>query len=77
MIDYKWVTGRPTVQLAFITRPRTALNPFVEWPPAQYYFLIWVVGRSRGGAARRTGGMAGREGRENDPARMQLLCALT
>jgi len=39
MIDYKWVTGRPTVQLAFIIRPRTALNPFVEWPPAQYYFL--------------------------------------
>ena len=23
MIDYKWVTGRPTAQLAFITRPLT------------------------------------------------------
>ena len=40
------------------------LTPSLNGLPAQYLFLIWVVGRSRGGAARRTGGMAWREGRE-------------
>ena len=57
--------------------PRTALNPFVEWPPAlniTSLYGLWVE------AVEEPPGVpeAWHEGKgENDPARMQLLCALT
>ena len=37
MIDYKWVTGRPTAQLAFITRPLT-LETGVRFPVGSLVF---------------------------------------
>ena len=57
--------GKDCKSVAGLGGPRTALNPFVEWPPAQYYFLIWSEGdKQEGGRQTVSGGWQKGEGRE-------------